>query len=99
MIKFNQLAEKDEEKKKLKIFFSSIKTKVAIKFPNLFIYFILFIYFFFPAENWLGAGRVRFVCRLYENLVSAQNIDPFPLFTGQETRNFVLQLLGHIGSE
>ena len=47
MIKFNQLAEKDEEKKKLKIFFSSIKTKVAIKFPNLFIYFILFIFFFF----------------------------------------------------
>ena len=48
MIKFNQLAEKDKEKKILKIFLSSIKTKVAIKFPNLFIYFILFLFFFLP---------------------------------------------------
>ena len=47
MKKFNQLA----KKKRLKIFLSSIKTKVAIKFPKKT--------FFFSVENWLGTERVN----------------------------------------
>ena len=46
MKKFNQLA----KKKLFKIFLSSIKTKVAIKFPKKL---------FFSAENWLGVERVK----------------------------------------
>ena len=46
MKKFNQL----QKKKKLKIFLSSLKTKAAIKFPNIF---------FFSAENRLGTERVK----------------------------------------
>ena len=51
MKKFNQLAKK---KKLIKIFLSSIKTKVAIKFPKK--------NFFFSAENQLGAERVNIIC-------------------------------------
>ena len=50
MKKFNQL-DKKKKKKILKIFISSIKTKVPIKFPKNF--------FFFPPENQLGAERVN----------------------------------------
>ena len=39
--------------KLLKIFLSSIRTKVAIKFP------IFFFFFFCFAENWLGVERVK----------------------------------------
>ena len=46
MKKFSQLA-----KKLLKLFLSSIKTKVDIKFPNIF-------FFFFSAKNWLGAESI-----------------------------------------
>ena len=48
MKKFNQLA----KKKILKMFLSSRKTKVAKKFPN---------FFFFSAENRLGAERVNYI--------------------------------------
>ena len=39
MKKFNQLA----KKKLLKIFLTSIKTKVATKFPNFFFFFFFFL--------------------------------------------------------
>ena len=52
MKKFNQLA-----KKYLKLFLSSIKTKVALKFPKKL---------FFPAENQLGAERLN--TNYYHNL-------------------------------
>ena len=38
------------------------------------------------------------MCRVYENLVSAQNIDPFTLFTGQETRNLGYNFLDTLGA-
>ena len=44
MKKFNHLAKKKKKikkKKKLKIFLSSIKTKVAIKFPKNYFFFCL----------------------------------------------------------
>ena len=50
MKKFNQLAKKKKKKKKCKIFLSSIKTEVAVKFPKKL--------FFFSTENWFGAERV-----------------------------------------
>ena len=49
MKKFNQLA----KKKILRIFLSSRKDKVAIKFPK------RTIFFFFSAENRLGTERVN----------------------------------------
>ena len=48
MKKFNQLAKKN----RLKIFPSSIKTKVGIKYPRK-------NFFFFSVENQLGAERVK----------------------------------------
>ena len=54
MKRFNQLAKKNNT-----IFISSIKTKVAIKFPKrLFFIFFYFILFFFFSKNWVGAERV-----------------------------------------
>ena len=50
MKKFNQLAKKKKKKNYLK-YISSIKTKVAIKFPKKKI--------FVSAENRLGAERVK----------------------------------------
>ena len=53
---FNQLAEKKKKKKKknlLKIFLSSIKTKVAIRFPKTF---------FFSTKTHLDAERVIGQC-------------------------------------
>ena len=54
MKKFNQWAKKKKKKKKkiLKIFLSSIKTKVAMKFPKK-------KNFIFSADNWLGSERVE----------------------------------------
>ena len=49
MKKFNQLA----KTKRLQIYLSSIKTKVAVKFPK------KLFFSFFCAENWLGAERVK----------------------------------------
>ena len=62
MKKFNQLA-----KKRLRIYLSSIKTKVAIKFPKIF-------FLFFSAENRRGAVRVNCDSYLYKQYLPAQLI-------------------------
>ena len=55
---FNQLTKK-KKKKILKIFLSSIKTKVAIKFLE------NFFFFFFFAKNQLGIERAKSIEQLH----------------------------------
>ena len=55
MKKFNQLAKKRKKMKILKIFLSSIKFKVSIKFPNYYYYF----FFFF-----LGGGGIGLALKM-----------------------------------